>query len=324
MSDRLPQGEVLCGEGVQYAITPGWVAELSLEELPAGPYRLYTLYCGHANSFDGDVWLRNPRKTARQVLGCSERTVFDWHRVLENLGLITAKGRFAIRVHRRQDDIAEAQEQNAMLSKHRRRRATSKRKRHARAGPRKIEEEVLPLLRWGDANRQHSAGQPAAQCRSDTVDKLSQPAAQCRSDDANRQHSAGQPAAQCRHLQKSEIKNSDSCRQAKNGSGNDVPPTDEEEATNLAQQHDVDLDLAKEALMLVHQVRTRLSSSVVVDIELAAKRKHAPPGEDYLRAVVDGYRDRLADLDEREGIQAEAKGELIVDDTTIDGEAIPF
>ena len=294
MTDQLPLGELLCGEGVQYAITPTWVAELPRDELPAEPFRIYSLYCGHANHVDGLVWLRSLRQTVRRFLGCSERGLLNWETVLEGLGLITKEGRFGIRVHRRRDDIAEARKQNSALGRGRRRKSAIPRpKRHARAGPLKVEDhdEVAPLFRWADANRHDGAAQPARPCRL---------------------------------IQKSELKNSDSRLQAKSGNANGASASDNQKATWLAEQYGVDLDLSKEVIKLERQVRMRLGSSVIVGIELATRHSYPEGGEGYITGVIDGCRDRLIDLDEAEAIRAEATGELIVDEAAIEAEDIPF
>ncbi|MCH9050728.1 MAG: hypothetical protein IIA72_06560 [Proteobacteria bacterium] len=304
MTDQLPLGELLCGEGVQYAITPTWVAELPRDELPAEPFRIYCLYCGHANHVDGLVWLRSLRQTVRRFLGCSERGLLNWETVLEGLGLITKEGRFGIRVHRRRDDIAEARKQNAALGRGRRRVAIPKPKRHVRAGPLKVEDhdEVPPLFRWADANRHDGAGSTTA----DTVDKSFQPARPCRSDDANRHDGAAQPARPCRLVQKSELKNSDSRLQAKSGNAYGASASDNQKATWLAEQYGVDLDLSKEVIKLERQVRMRLGSSVIVDIEQTTERSHPEGGDGYITGVIDSCHDRL----EAEAIQAEGAGEL--------------
>ena len=175
--DQPQLGTLLCGEGVQYAIVPGWVAELPFSVLPPEAFRIYSLYCTHANCDDGMVWLRRLRLTARDYLGCSERAQRKWEKQLEGLGLISKVGRFGIRVHRRRDEIEELRSQNA--------------------------------ARALNANRHGRAGSPAA-------GKSSQPARPCRSENANRHGGAAEPARACRHIQRSEITTSEFDARGKN------------------------------------------------------------------------------------------------------------
>lgn len=183
--------ERLCGVGVQYALTPGWVAEMPLDELRSEPFRVYSLYCAHANGDDGVVWLRDLRAKVRGWLGCSPRALRNWETELKDFGLISKEGTYGICVHRRRDDIEEAQRQNAALGKRRRRAAVPRSNRHARAGrgAAKDLDDVSPLFNWADADRHNGAAPPARPCRSDAVPPA---------------RPAAQPARPCRVLQKSD------------------------------------------------------------------------------------------------------------------------
>ena len=313
MTEQPPQGELLCGEDVQYANTPAWVAELPLAELPTGPSRLYLLYCGRANGRDGLVWINSLRATVKDWLGCTDRSIRTWEKLLEDFGLIKKIGRYRVRVHRGKDDIMEAQKQNAGLGEGRRRAGTRKRKQPACVSRPKIkhDDEVPPLFRWADGERK-SASAP-----NDTKRKSAS------ASESTERKSASAPAERTfRDTHKSE-KNSDSPLQAGNGNANGPSPTNEE-ASRLAKQLGVNPQLCKEALEHVHQVRMRIGSGAVFAVERESRHSHPKDGEGYIGAVVDACRDRLIGLDEREATAAERAGELVIDEAAIELEEIPF
>ena len=94
---------------------------------------------------------------------------------------------------------------------------------------------------------------------------------------------------------------------------------DDSRARRLARKHGVDVDACKKLIAIERQVHERFGSEAVVPIKQEG-------GESYIRARIDGYTDRLVELDEREAIEAEAEaaGGVIADKPAIDDHEIPL